>query len=91
MAQVVITFRIMPETVEVNLTKLKEEATKLINAAGGDVGRSAIEPIAFGLNSLNLIFVWPEQKGSTDKLEESIKKIKGVMNVEVTDVRRAIG
>lgn len=91
MAQVVITFKIMPNTVDTDLKKLEKEATNRIENAGGAVGKTEIDPIAFGLNALKLIFIWPESKGSTEKLEEEIKKIKGVMSVSVIDVRRAIG
>jgi len=49
------------------------------------------EPIAFGLNALKIMFVMDESKGSTEALEENIKKIDGVNSVETVDVRRAIG
>jgi len=92
MATVIITLKIMPESPEVDLEKLKEEAIKHISEfAGEDETRSEEEPIAFGLKALKILFVMDESLGSTEALEENIKTISGVQSVEVTDVRRAIG
>jgi len=92
MANVIITLKIMPESIDVGFSKLKEEALNHIKRFAGE-GDTKVEevPIAFGLKALNIIFVMDESIGSTDKLEEDIKSIEGVQSVEVTDVRRAIG
>ena len=58
---------------------------------GGEVGKSEEVPLAFGLKSLQLIFVADESLGGTDDLEEKIQLVDGVKSVEVTDVRRALG
>jgi len=91
MAQVVVTVRIMPDKPDADLEKIKGEADIKIKEFGGEVGKSEMQPVAFGLKALILIFVMDESLGSTDQLEENIKKIRGVQSVEVTDVRRAIG
>jgi elongation factor 1-beta len=91
MAQVVITLRIMPSSPDSNLKKIEDSATLLIKEFGGDVGRVNVEPVAFGLNSISLIFVMDEAIGSTEELETQVSEIKDVASVEVTDVRRAIG
>ena len=91
MADVIITLRIMPDSPETDLELIEKEATKLISEYGGEVGKKNIVPIAFGLKALELIFVSDENIGSTEKLEQNIKEIKGVNSVEVIDVRRAIG
>jgi len=92
MTNVIVTLKIMPESTEVDLKKISEEAKNKINDFAGS-GEMKIEehPIAFGLKSLNITFVMDESKGSTEPLEESIAEIKGVQSVETTDVRRAIG
>lgn len=81
----------MPEGVEVNLKGLEGRIKGEITAFGGDVGKVELEPVAFGLQALKVFFVLDESKGNTDRLEENIKAIDGVLNVEVIDVRRAIG
>ncbi len=91
MAQVVVTMKIMPDGVDVDLTPIETEAKQAILAFGGEVGKVDIEPIAFGLKALNLIFVMDEAKGATDELEDQVRNIEGVNSVEITDVRRAIG
>jgi len=91
MAQVVITLRIMPSGVDVDLGKIAEEATSKIKEFDGEVGKKEEQPVAFGLKALNLIFVMDESKGSTEDLENQISEIDGVQSVEVSDVRRAIG
>ena len=91
MADVVITFKIMPEGLDVDLNKIVNSIKKVVKKFGGDVGRVEEEPVAFGLKALKIIFVIDENKGSTDDLEEEISKLKGVKSVNVVDVRRAIG
>jgi len=92
MAYAIVTLKIMPQSPSVDLEKIAEEAEKKIIAYAGDGDRKKeIEPIAFGLKALKLIFVMDEKKGSPEPLENEISKIKGVQSVEVIDVRRAIG
>ena len=91
MAQAIVTLKIMPESPDIDLKEIEIAATQEIKVFGGEVGKVEIEPIAFGLKALNLIFVMDEAKGSTESLENIIAKIPGVQSVDVTDVRRAIG
>ena len=92
MAQVVVSLRIMPNDTSVDLHKLESKAKEeIVDFCDSKEFRASIEPIAFGLKALNILFVMEESKGSTEKLEQKIKEIEGVESVEVTDVRRAIG
>ncbi len=92
MAQVVVTLRIMPNDTSIDLSGLESKAKEeIVHFCNSREFKTTIEPIAFGLKALNIIFVMDESKGSTEKLEEKIKLIDGVESVEVTDVRRAIG
>ena len=92
MASVVVTLRIMPNDASIDLSNLESNAKKeIVNFCNSKEFKTSIEPIAFGLKALNIIFVMDESRGSTEKLEEKIKLIRGVESVEVTDVRRAIG
>ena len=92
MAQVVISLRIMPQNTEVDLAELESKAKReIIKFCHSSEFKTTIEPIAFGLNALNIIFVMDESKGSTEELEKRISHIELVESVEVTDVRRAIG
>ena len=91
MAEVIVTLKIMPESPEINLEEMKETISKTIAEFNGEVGKTEVEPIAFGLMALNVIFIIDEAHGSTDDLEEAVQKLEGVQSAEVTDVRRAIG
>lgn len=91
MANVVVTMKIMPEDPSTDLKKIENEASEKIKAFGGNVGKVEIVPIAFGLQSVNIIFIMDENIGSTDELENQISAIEGVNSAEVSDVRRTIG
>jgi translation elongation factor aEF-1 beta len=91
MAKVIITFRIMPESIETNLNSIEKMANEAITAFGGEPGKTEIEPIAFGLNALKIFFILDEKRGSTEELEKKINSMEGVESCEVIDVRRAIG
>ncbi len=92
MANAVVTIRVMPESPEVNMDVLKDKVLeKIKDFAGEGDTRVSIEPVAFGLKSLNIIFVMDESLGSPDALEDKITAIEGVNSFEVTDVRRAVG
>ncbi len=91
MADVVVTLKIMPSSPDVNLDAISSMADGIIKKAGGEVGKTEKEPIAFGLVSLRIIFVINEKLGGTEPIENAISQLKGVASVEAVDVRRAIG
>ena len=92
MADVVITLKIMPESPEADLSLIEKKAkSEIKHFAGESQFKVAVEPVAFGLKSLNITFVMDESKGSTEKLEQKIRDIENVSSAEVVDVRRAIG
>lgn len=95
MAIAVITAKIMPDSPEVNLNEIQDQAQQIIRdfTERSDPAdqKISIEPIAFGLKAINIIFTMDEAKGSPDQLEDKITAIEGVQSFEVTDVRRAIG
>ncbi len=92
MARVVVSLRIMPQSTETDLSGLESEAKKeIVDFCSSEEFKTEIQPIAFGLKALNIIFVMEESKGSTEELEKKISQIDGVESVEVTDVRRAVG
>lgn len=95
MAIAVVTVKIMPESPEVDLEQIKEKAQALVRefTQRNDPcdQKVEIEPIAFGLKALKILFTMDEKLGSPDVLEEKILALPGVQSFEVTDVRRAIG
>ena len=82
----------MPTSPEVDLDEIEAKAKEEIKAfCDTEQFKTEIEPVAFGLKAINLLFAMDEAKGSTDELENKIKEIEGVNSVEVVDVRRAVG
>jgi elongation factor 1-beta len=75
MGMVALELKIMPESPEVDLEKLKVEISKKIK-----IQDSKIEPIAFGLKALKILVVIPDKE--TGDIETKIKEIKGVSEVE---------
>ena len=92
MANVIITVKIMPESPDVDLKDLEERAKQEIKKFCGETEtKTIIEPVAFGLKSMKIIFVVDEKKGSPDPVAEKIATLEGVNSAEISDVRRAIG
>jgi translation elongation factor aEF-1 beta len=91
MAEVLVTLKIMPGSPEENLDILTDKASGLIKAHGGDIHQTSQKEIAFGLKSIEIVFLISESKGSTEGLEKQIAELSGVSSVDVIDVRRAIG
>ena len=91
MASVIITLRIMPESPDSNLKKIEEQVSRLVKEFGGKVGKVEEIPVAFGLKSVNIMFIMDESLGSTEVLEKKATEVPEVNSAEVIDVRRAVG
>ncbi len=75
MGMVGMNLKIMPESAETDLEKVKAEIAKKIK-----VQDSKIEPLAFGLKALKILVIVPDGQ---QNVEEEIRKIEGVGEVEV--------
>lgn len=93
MANAIVTMRIMPEGLEVDLKKVAAEAEAKIDAFVGKSMEKQIsfQPIAFGLKAVEIMFMMNESLGSPDAVADTIATIEGVQNAEVTNVTRAMG
>jgi len=85
MGSVIVTFRIMPKSVETDLDSLENSVIKEIKPQ-----RLQRIPIAFGINAIQIIKYVEEKEGEMDRITDKIKKIKGVKEVEVTDLTRSL-
>ena len=82
----------MPTSPEIDLDAMEVKVKEEIKSFAGDRKmESKIEPVAFGLNSLNVTFLMDESQGSPDPLAEKVGKFEGVNSAEITDVSRALG
>jgi elongation factor 1-beta len=82
MAKVLVTLRIMPEDVSIDIQNLKKEILSKIQASIQEV------PIAFGLNALNVSVLVEDKEGEVERVEKILKEIKGVGEIEVIEVAR---
>jgi elongation factor 1-beta len=85
--RLVARIRILPAESDSNLdsvvTGLKEKIPKSM-----ELKAHAKEPIAFGLNAIIGDFLIDDEEGQMDKLEDSIKGIEGVGQIEVINISR---
>ena len=75
MADVIVTIKIMPSGVDVNLEHLKTKVVKEILAFNGRMIKEIIEPVAFGIKALKLTGAY--QGSAADDVAASMVGIKG--------------
>jgi len=91
MATAGIQFKIMPESIETDLEKLKSDIqAKVESFKSGVFSEAKEEPIAFGLKALIITIALSEDEES-DKVENAIRSIEGISSVELIDYRRVVG
>ncbi len=87
MGEVVATIKLMPDSPDIDIEKIKREVEKSIPEEA-ELHKIEEEPIAFGLIALKVMVVVGDIEGGTEKVEEKLSKIENVGSVEVVDVRR---
>ncbi|WAC05449.1 MAG: elongation factor 1-beta [Methanoregula sp.] len=82
MGSVAVIARVMPESPEVDLEKLK---TALKEKLPG-IQDIKEEPIGFGLKAIKLAAVINDAGGETDAIERSLSEVAGVERAEIIEV-----
>ena len=92
MAKAVITFRIMPESPDVNLEPIKKEALR-IGREGGAIGEMQVkeEPFAFGLKVIFVMGMYNVEGSDFDAMAEKMSAIEKVQSAEVAKMDLALG
>ncbi len=85
-----IKIKIMPESIETDLVKIEKEVRNKIEKNNVKNPQIEVQPIAFGLKALIVLFGWPEEK-EFEEFEKDLKKIPGVSSIDVLDMRRTFG
>jgi elongation factor 1-beta len=80
---VIISYRIMPSDPSVDVGSIEDKIRKIDDVELKDI---KIEPIAFGLKAITAAFLVPDESGVADKLEEKLRSIEGVGEVETLGV-----
>ena len=86
MGDVLVTYKIMPSGVDVDLEKMKKEVEEKLNGIA-KINNFSEEPIAFGLKALIVRVIVKDEGGITEKIEgilQDIENVQGVVEGEVT-------
>ncbi len=84
---VVVRLRIMPENPDVDLEKIRKEASSVINKTG-KVHSIETTPIAFGISALDVVFLLNDAAGGMEEIEKKLSKVSGVGEVSVGEISR---
>lgn len=86
MGEVIVSIKVMPRDIDVNLDDLERKIKSLISPE-----RIERRPVAFGIVAIHVTkFVPDEGGGLVDKLEEKLKSIQEVGEIEVVEVTRSL-
>ena len=89
MGEVLATIKVMPESPEVDLEKMKADIQASIPESA-EFHKIEEEPIAFGLVALNVMVIVEDQEGGTEEVEANLAKINGANSIEVTGIGRLV-
>jgi len=87
LAKVVAQIKIFPTETTVDLSELRKKIEQALPPQTS-VARFDEEPIAFGLVALVARVVMPEEEGRMDKVEEALKSVKNVGEIQVVNLWR---
>ena len=87
MTKILARVKILPTSIDVDLDKLAERVEEGVSNVA-KLHSYYTEPIAFGLSALVADFILEEREGGTEPLEEALKKVEGVGELDVIAISR---
>ncbi|MBT4936215.1 elongation factor 1-beta [Candidatus Woesearchaeota archaeon] len=92
MAKAIITFKLMPESPDVDLAPIKEKAEAIAREAGA-IGEMQVkeDPIAFGLKAVLVMVMYEVEGADFDGTAAKLKEIDQVQSAEVAKMDLALG
>jgi elongation factor 1-beta len=88
LAKVIAQIKIFPTETTVDLEELRKKVEKALPPETS-IARFDEEPIAFGLVALVANVVMPEEEGRMEKVEEALKSVETVGEIQVVNVWRS--
>lgn len=83
MRKVAVTFRVMPEGVEVDLDAVQ---SRLRDSLRERLKKLEVKPVAYGLRAIEAIVILEDAAGEMERVESLLLQIPGVGGVETTEV-----
>jgi len=90
MGTMFVKIKILPKSTETDKELLKKKIKEVIESKKGTVKEYSLEPIAFGLVALIVLFEIDESE-DTELIEEALENLEDVSSIQTLDIRRAIG
>lgn len=92
MARAIVTFKLMPESPEIDLEPIKKKAQEILKKYGA-WGETKIkeEPIAFGLKAILALGMFTVENSDFEKIAAEMGEIKDVQSAEIATMDLALG